>query len=40
MENLNTTALEEMGKRYNDGWFNAMRNEKVEKVGDDFFFRG
>ena len=40
MENLNTTALEEMGKRYNDGWFNAMRNEKVEKIGDDFFFRG
>ena len=40
MENLNTTALEEMGKRYAEGWHNVISKIKVEKVGDDFFYRG
>lgn len=39
MENI-TTALEEMGKRYNDCWHNVISKIKVEKVGDDFFYRG
>lgn len=42
MKNL-TTALEEMEKRYNDGWDDWCKipgNEKVKKVGDDFFYRG
>ena len=35
-----TTALEEMEKRYADGWFNVISKRKVEKIGDDFFFNG
>ena len=38
MENL-TTALEEMEKRYADGWGNCIAKVKVEKVGDEFFYR-
>lgn len=39
MENL-TTALEEMEKRYNDGWHNVISKIKVEKNGNDFFYSG
>lgn len=35
-----TTAVEEMEKRYAEGWHNVISKTKVEKVGDDFFFRG
>jgi len=35
-----TTALEEMEKRYADGWHNVISKMKVEKIGDDFFFNG
>lgn len=35
-----TTALEEMEKRYADGWHNVISKMKVEKIGNDFFFHG
>ena len=35
-----TTALEEMEKRYLDGWWNCIAKEKVYKIGYyDFFYR-
>lgn len=34
MTNQATIAIEEMEKRYNEGW------KKVEKNGDDFFYNG
>jgi len=40
MTNQEITALEEMGKRYADGWHNVISKMKVEKTGDDFFFNG
>lgn len=40
MTNQETTALEEMGKRYAEGWCNVISKMKVEKTGDEFFFNG
>ncbi len=47
MTNKATTALEEMGKaleemekRYLDCWWNCIAKVKVERRGDDFFYRG
>ena len=40
MTNQEITALEEMGKRYAEGWCNVISKMKVEKTGDDFFFNG
>ncbi len=39
MTNQKTTALEEMEKRYADGWYNSIAKVKVQRVGDDFFYR-
>ena len=35
-----TTAIEEMEKRYADGWWNSTSKIKVERDGNDFFYRG
>jgi len=40
MTNQEITALEEMGKRYAEGWCNVISKMKVEKIGNDFFFNG
>ena len=34
-----TTALEEMENRYADGWCNSIAEVKVQRVGNDFFYR-
>ena len=34
-----TTAIEEMGKRYADGWYNSIAKAGVYRVGNDFFYR-
>ena len=39
MTNQEKTALEEMGKRYAEGWYNVISKMKVERVGDDFFYK-
>ena len=39
MTNQEITALEEMGKRYAEGWCNVISKMKVERRGDDFFYR-
>lgn len=39
MTNQEITALEEMEKRYADGWYNSIAKVKVQRVGDDFFYR-
>lgn len=35
-----TTVLEEMEKRYAEGWHNVISKTKVEKSGNEFFYRG
>lgn len=35
-----TKALEEMEKRYADGWYNSIAKAGVYRVGNDFFYRG
>lgn len=35
-----TTALEEMEKRFAEGWHNVISKIKVEKTGDAFYFMG
>ena len=39
MTNQEITALEEIEKRYADGWCNSIAEVKVQRVGDDFFYR-
>ncbi len=39
MTNKEITAYEEMEKRYADGWCNSIEEAKVQRVGDDFFYR-
>ena len=34
-----TTAVEEMEKRFADGWCNSISEVKVQRVDDDFFYR-
>ena len=40
MTNKETTAFEEMEKRYLDGLWNCTAKIKVERGGNDFFYRG
>jgi len=39
MTNQETTAIEEMEKRYADGWYNSIAKAGVYRVGNDFFYR-
>jgi len=39
MTNKEITAYEEMEKRYADGWCNSISEVKVQRVGNDFFYR-
>ena len=39
MTNKEITAYEEMENRYADGWCNSIAEVKVERRGNDFFYR-
>ena len=39
MTNQKTTTLEEMEKRYADGWYNSIAKAGVYRVVNDFFYR-